>query len=216
VNRILYTGTRNASSWSMRAWLAMREAGLKFEEREVDIRRPQRHGNLATVGMFSPPAAVPVLVEDGTVIFDSLAIMEYAHEAGGCRLLPLERQQRARARSFLAWVHSGMSGICANVSFESSFDPDRRRLDDGEAVEADRLFAVLEQELVESDGPYLFGALSLADLAFVPVVRRLLTHGADLKRWPCTRAWTARLMARDSVREWMREAEELPPVLVEA
>ena len=47
---ILYSGTKNASSWAFRAWLALREAGLDFEERVVDIRRPQRLGNLAMIG----------------------------------------------------------------------------------------------------------------------------------------------------------------------
>jgi glutathione S-transferase len=98
VTRILYSGTKNASSWAMRAWLALKEADVEFEERVVDIRRPQRFENLARVGEFSPPAAVPVLVDDGTVIFDSLAIMEYANELGGGRLLPADARQRARAR----------------------------------------------------------------------------------------------------------------------
>ena len=84
----LYSGTRNASSWAFRAWLALREAGVQFDEEVVDIRRPQRLGNLARIGAFSPPAAVPVLVHGDTVIFDSLAIMEYANELGGGTLLP--------------------------------------------------------------------------------------------------------------------------------
>ena len=74
MNRILYSGTRNASSWAFRAWLALREGGVAFEERIVDIRRPQRFENLAKIATFSPPGAVPVLVDDETVIYDSLGI----------------------------------------------------------------------------------------------------------------------------------------------
>ncbi|QSX76237.1 hypothetical protein HIV01_007025 [Lysobacter arenosi] len=55
---VLYTGTHNASSWALRAWLALREQGIAFEERIVDIRRPQRFENLTRIGQFSPPAAV--------------------------------------------------------------------------------------------------------------------------------------------------------------
>src|SRR5690348_10148370 len=57
MNRILYSGTRNASSWAFRAWLALKEAGVDFEERIVDIRKPQRFENLARIQAFSPPGA---------------------------------------------------------------------------------------------------------------------------------------------------------------
>src|SRR3546814_3026451 len=55
---LLYSGTKNASSWAMRAWLALREAGVVFEEEVVDIRRPQRFANLDRIGAFSPPAKI--------------------------------------------------------------------------------------------------------------------------------------------------------------
>lgn len=210
--RVLYTGTRNASSWALRAWLALRESNLSFEERVVDIRRPQRFANLARIAEFSPPAAVPVLVDGGTVIFDSLAIMEYANELGGGSLLPGYARLRARTRSLLAWVHSGLSQLCGTISFESTFYAESRRFTPVEAIEAARIFKACEGELSARGGPYLVGELSLADLAFVPVARRLLSRDPDLSPWPRTRAWMERLLARPSVREWMREAEVLPPV----
>ncbi|MEO8672378.1 MAG: glutathione S-transferase N-terminal domain-containing protein, partial [Tahibacter sp.] len=82
MQRVLYVGTKNASSWSLRAWLALREQGIDFEERLIDIRRPARYAELAKVAAFSPPGAVPVLVDGDVVIYDSLAIMEYASEIG--------------------------------------------------------------------------------------------------------------------------------------
>jgi glutathione S-transferase len=215
MSRILYSGTRNASSWAMRAWLALKEADVAFEEHVVDIRRPQRFGNLARIGQFSPPAAVPVLVDDDVVIFDSLAIMEYANELGGGRLLPAYLRRRAHARSLLAWQHSGLSGICARLSFESAFYPQRRAMTATEQNECARLFKVWEDELQGSGGPYLLGDLALPDLAFVPAVLRLLAHGPDLERWPLAKAWCDRLVARPSVQQWLREAEGLPPVGLE-
>src|SRR4051794_28406354 len=137
--RILYSGTKNASSWAFRAWLALREADLDFDERVVDIRRPQRYANLAEIGRISPAAAVPVLVDDGAVIFDSLAIMEYANELSGGMLLP--SAARARARSLVAWVHAGMSSLCAGISFESAFFAEPPRFTDSENGEAARVFA---------------------------------------------------------------------------
>ena len=209
---ILYSGTRNASSWAMRAWLALREAGVAFREEVIDIRRPQRFANLARIGAFSPPAAVPVLVDGDTVIFDSLAIMEYASDLAGGALLPADPRDRAKARSLAAWQHSGLSGLCARISFESAFYPLKRPLTDGERAEAARLFSCLEPILQSSGGPFLFGRLSLADLMLVPSVVRLTRHDLDLAPWPCARDWTATLLERPAVAEWLGEADRLPHI----
>jgi glutathione S-transferase len=212
VRRILYSGTRNASSWAFRAWLALREQRIDFEERVVDIRRPQRFGNLAKIAECSPPGAVPVLVDDGTAIYDSLAIMEYANELGDGTLLPNNIRLRAHARSLVAWQHSGLSGICAQLSYESSFDPNRRGMTASELAQTDRLFRVWDDVLKRSGGPYLLGALSLADLAFVPAVLRLTSRPSNLQAWPRVQAWAQTLLSRASVREWLVEANKLPVV----
>ncbi|MEM7504100.1 MAG: glutathione S-transferase family protein [Pseudomonadota bacterium] len=212
---IFYSGTKNASSWAMRAWLALREQDVEFEERIVDLRAPQRDQQLARVGEFSPPAAVPVLLTEEVTIFDSLAIMEYASECGDRPLLPLDREQRARARSFLAWQHAGLSGLCPRLSFESAFYPDRRAMTGAEAEHCARLFDALEAQLATpSDGVYLCGELSLADLALTPTIIRLDAHDPNFDAWPLTRRWFEAVLARESVLEWLREAEDLPPVFL--
>ena len=86
--------------------------------------------------------------------------------------------------ALFAWVHGGLSNLCAQLSFESSFYADRRAMTAQEIVESDRLCAVWERALSESGGPYLFGELSLADLAFVPVVCRIVSHRPSLDGWP--------------------------------
>jgi glutathione S-transferase len=209
---ILYSGTRNASSWAMRAWLALREAGVEFSEEIIDIRRPQRFTNLARIGTFSPPAAVPVLVDGEIVIFDSIAIMEYANDLAGGALLPQDAVNRARARSLMAWQHAGLSGICEHISFESAFYPFKRPLTSQERGECARLFNPLERTLEASGGPYLFARLSLADLMLVPAVVRLTRHDLDLAPWPLARAWTKALLERASVAEWMKQADVEPHI----
>jgi len=196
----------------MRAWLALREQGIEFEERIIDLRKPQRFRQLALVGEFSPPAAVPVLVTETTTIFDSLAIMEFASEYGEKPLLPADIELRARTRSFVAWQHSGLSNICPRLSFESSFYPDRRLLTDGEVADCNRLFAALETELSDHGGNYLFGEMSLADLALAPTVIRLDAHNPDFSAWPRTKCWFKTMLARDSVCEWLDEARPLPHI----
>ena len=209
---LLYSGTKNASSWAMRAWLALKEQNLAFEERVVDIRRPQRFNNLAAIAKFSPPGAVPVLLADEHVIFDSLAIMEFASEIGTTRLMPENVLDRARARSMLAWQHSGLSQICPRLSFESAFYPDKRVLSDKEQKQIIFLFGVWEQQLKNSGGPYLFGALSLVDLNFVPAVLRLFRHSPNLTEFPLVASWGHTLLQRPSVQEWLAEADVLEHV----
>jgi glutathione S-transferase len=208
----LYSGTKNASSWAMRAWLALKEQNLAFEEHVVDIRRPQRFKNLADIAAFSPPAAVPVLRVDDQVIFDSLAIMEFANEIGVHSLLPQDLLERAHARSLLAWQHAGLSNLCHRLSFESAFYPDKRALSDNERKQIHFLFGVWEKQLNESKGPYLFGDLSLTDLSFVPTVLRLFRHQPDVSSFPLVARWESQLMQRASVQEWLSDADQLEPV----
>jgi len=212
VNNVLYTGTRNASSWAMRAWLALREQDIEFEERIIDLRRPQRFKQLASVGEFSPPAAVPVLVTDSTIIFDSLAIMEFASEQGEKPLLPGDLHLRARARSFVAWQHAGLSNLCPLLSFESSFYPDRRAMTTEEISDCNRLFSAFENELVSHGGPYLFGDLSLADLALAPTIIRLEAHQPQFDNWPMTESWFKTVIAMESVQDWLEDAYALPHI----
>lgn len=209
---ILYSGTKNASSWAMRAWLALREARIEFTEEVVDIRRPQRFINLARIGAFSPPAMVPVLVDGNTVIADSLAIMEFANDLAGGALLPHQAADRARARSLMAWQHAGLSNICQRISFESAFYPFKRPLMNVERAECRRLFDCLERNLELSGGPYLFGQLSLADLMLVPTVVRLTRHDLELAPWQRSTSWTAALLERPAVVEWLTQADALPHI----
>jgi len=212
MSRVLYSGTRNASSWAFRAWLALKEQGIKFEDVDVDIRRPQRWINLAKIAEFSPAAAVPVLVDDGFVIYDSSAIMEYANELGNNRLLPEDIKLRARARSMVAWQHSTFARICSGLSFESSFYPDKKQLSEDEKASAERIYSIWEKQLSDHRGLYLVGEFSLADIAFIPSVLRLKLHHPVTSQWPLTIEWMKRLLNRPLVQEWLTAANKLPPI----
>ncbi|MGQ4660978.1 glutathione S-transferase N-terminal domain-containing protein [Lysobacter sp. F6437] len=208
----LYVGTRNASSWAMRAWLALKASGYDFDEELVDIRRPQRFRNLAVIGEFSPPAAVPVLDTGRTVIYDSNAIMEFANDSCDGRLLPRDIEARAHARSLIAWQHAGLSSLCHRISFESAFYPLKRPLTDAEQDDCNRLFQCYEATLDRYGDAYLFGDISLADFMHAPTVVRLARHSLDTLAWPRTEAWMRLLLAHPLVSEWLAEADRLPHI----
>jgi len=213
--RTLYSGNRNASSWAFRAWLALREQGIGFEEIIIDIRRPQRWGNLAEIGAFSPPAAVPVLVDNECVIYDSSAIMEYANELGDGSLLPKDIKLRAQARSLVAWQHSTFSKVCACLSFESAFYKEKKQLTANEISSAEWVYSIWETHLTKNKGLYLVGQFSLADIALVPSVLRLKSHCAVSEKFPLTKEWIQRLLDRPHVKEWLTEAYALEPIYCE-
>lgn len=215
MTRTLYSGNRNASSWAFRAWLALREQNIDFDEVIIDIRRPQRWKNLVDIGKFSPPAAVPVLIDHGTVIYDSSAIMEYANELGDNSLLPENIKLRAQARSLVAWQHSTLAKVCPCLSFESAFYKEKKRLTTNEIISAERIYSIWEAHLVEIGGPYLVGELSLADIALLPSVLRLKTHHLVSDNFPLTIEWMQRLINRSCVQEWLTDAYKLEPVYCE-
>ncbi|RKF13688.1 glutathione S-transferase family protein [Alginatibacterium sediminis] len=215
MSRTLYSGNRNASSWAFRAWLALREQNIEFDEIIVDIRRPQRWKNLSEIGQFSPPAAVPVLLDGESVIYDSSAIMEYANELGAGELLPKDLVLRAQARSFVAWQHSTFSRVCPCLSFESAFYKEKKQLTANEIKTANWVYSIWEAHLTKSTGAYLFGDFSLADIALVPSVLRLKSHCPVSKEFPLTRRWVQQLLQREYVQEWLNQAYALDPIYCE-
>jgi glutathione S-transferase len=209
---VFFCGTKNASSWAMRAWLALRDAEFEFMEELVDIRRPQRFAALARIGAFSPSRSVPALVVGNAALFDSMAIMEFANDVAGGRLLPSDTLRRAEARSIVAWQHSGLSGICARISFESSFYPIKRQLTESERAECRRLFEFVEPILAESGGPFLFGSATLADFALAPTVVRLSRHDEPKEEYSLARRWATAVLDHPLVGEWLSEADRLPHI----
>ncbi len=212
MSRVLYSGNRNASSWAFRAWLALKEQSIGFEERIIDIRRPQRWKNLQAIGRFSPPAAVPVLDDNGFIISDSMAIMEYANELGGGGLLPTDIKARARARSLASWQHSTFGRICPCLFFESAFYPEKKILSEDEVAAINHVYSIWEQSIDEFGGDYLVGDYSLADIMFVPSVVRLSYHLQPNDEKPLVKQWVHTLLNRPFVREWLDEALRMEPI----
>jgi glutathione S-transferase len=108
-NLVLVIGTKTYSSWSLRPWLALKQAGLPFEEVTVDLRGPDR---AAEIARHSPSGKVPVLKQGELVVWDSLAICEYVAElACAYPLWPENRGTRAVARAVSAEMHSGFAAL---------------------------------------------------------------------------------------------------------
>jgi glutathione S-transferase len=207
----LYIGNKNYSSWSMRPWVLLRQAGIPFEE--VMVRFDAFDPGSAfkrTLNAVTPVGKVPVLEDDGFAVWDTLAIAEYlAEKFPEKQLWPADARARARARSVCAEMHSGFAGLrsaCA-MNIEAHLpEVGAIALRDKPAVRADldRLVAMWTELLAASGGPMLFGEFSIADAYYAPVATRIKTYALPVPA-PVT-AYIDRLLALPGVKAWMDDA----------
>lgn len=207
----LYIGNKNYSSWSMRPWVLMRQAGIDFEEVLVRFDSFDAGSEFKRrIGPVSPTGKVPALVHGDLVVWDTLAIAEYLAERFPDRALwPAEARARAVARSACAEMHSGFSalrGACP-MNVEARL-PEVGALiwrdKPGVRADVERLVALWTQLLDTHGGPMLFGAFSIADAFFAPVCMRLVTYALPLS--PQIAAYVGRVQALPGVQDWVQGA----------
>ena len=217
----LYIGNKNYSSWSMRPWVLLTYAGIAFDEvmLRFDSMEPDSEFK-NTINKITPTGKVPVLVDNGLVVWDTLAIAEYvAEKYPDKKLWPQDLQQRARARSICAEMHSGFTGLrsACMMNIEASLpEIGALVLRDKPAVQADvaRIEAIFGQLLAQHGGPYLFGPqLTIADAYFAPVCMRFKTYAlsqrADVNTYidsvraaPGVAQWIAAALAENDFRDF--------------
>lgn len=178
----LYIGNRNYSSWSLRAWLLMRQAGIDFDDRMVRFSDPEF---AATIARLGAPPRVPVLVDDGFVIWDSMAITEYlAERFPQAGIWPAEKRWRARARSICAEMHAGFPALrqALPMNIEAHLPQVGASLSAGAARDVERLVAMWGElrGAHAGTGRFLFGSFSAADACYAPVVSRFATYGVGV------------------------------------
>lgn len=204
----LYIGNKNYSSWSMRPWVLMRQAGIDFEEVRVrfDSFAPDSHFKAQLAGV-SPTGKVPVLVDGATIVWDSLAIAQYLAEMHPeCQLWPPERRLRARAYSAVAEMHSGFTALRRHcpLNIEAHLPEVGALLwRDHPALRADvaRLIALWSELLDASAGPLLCGAFSIVDAFYAPVCLRLNTYALPLPAH--LQAYVQRVTELPGVQDWV-------------
>ncbi len=207
----LYIGNKNYSSWSMRPWVLLRQAGIAFEEVRVRFDSFEANSEFKrAIGAVNPTGKVPVLVHGDLVVWDTLAIAEYVAETHpDKKLWPTDPKARARARSICAEMHSGFTALRSNcpMNIEAHL-PDTGALlwRDKAGVRADvqRLVDMWTALLDEHGGPLLFGEFTVADAYFAPVCMRLHTYGLPVPTHIA--AYVERVRALPGVKAWIDEA----------
>jgi glutathione S-transferase len=209
----LIIGNKNYSSWSMRPWIAMKVAGIPFEEKVISLNAPDFK---AVVGPFSGAGKVPVLIDDDVRVWESLAILEYlAEKFSQLGLWPTDGAARARARTVATEMHAGFLPLRRLLPMNMRRPVIKRELTPEAAVNVRRIETMWSDCRAHfgKDGPFLFGRYGAADAMYAPVVSRLHTYAVDVS--PGSRAYMDAVMALPAWREWYVAGIKEPWVLPE-
>ena len=203
----LVIGNKNYSSWSLRAWLLLTEAGIPFEEIRLSLFTPDFAREIIR---YTPANRVPVLIDsdastEGFPIWDTLAIAEYVAERFPDKdLWPDSQTDRARARSICAEMHAGFSKLRNAMPMNVCADLAGYGWSVGVQDDIDRLVAMWRELLDRHHGPLLFGRFTIADAFFAPVVSRLKTYGVALP--DDIAAYRDAVLALNGMRAWASAA----------
>ncbi|MFV0548890.1 MAG: glutathione S-transferase family protein [Limnobaculum xujianqingii] len=197
----LYIANKNYSSWSLRPWILLSQLGIPFEECIVPF---DTGSNWEKFRRFSPSGKVPCLVDDQTIVWDSLAIAEYLAESYP-EVWPDSREARAWARCASAEMHSGFSVLRNSCPMNVGIRIRPHQLSESLITELARLSELWEQGLNQFGGPFLAGKkFTAVDAFFAPVAFRIQSY--DLPVSPAAKAYAERLLNLQSMMEWEEEA----------
>ncbi|MGE8618339.1 MAG: glutathione S-transferase family protein [Achromobacter spanius] len=200
----LIIGNKNYSSWSLRPWLALRATGIAFTEQKLGFFTEEFSRK---VGAVSPAGLVPVLLDGDFAVWDSLAICEYlAERHPDAGLWPKDAKARARARSLVAQMHSGFGALRNALPMNIEAHLPGIKLPEAAQQDISRLQAIWHDTRAEfgQGGPFLFGAFSIADAFFAPVVSRFTTYG--IAAAGAVRDYMDAVLALPAMQDWMRDA----------
>ena len=202
----LVIGNKNYSTWSLRAWLFMKHAGVEFQEILVPLDNPETREQLERYG---PSGRVPVLRQGTLCVWDSLAICEYIAELSG-RGWPQAREARAVARSVSAEMHSGFPTLRSLWPMNARARNRRTAVTAALAADVERIDEIWNdcRSRFGSGGPWLFGDYSVADAMYAPAVLRFNTYGAHISQ--TARWYMASVLEDAALQEWLQAAKQEP------
>lgn len=200
----LIIGDKNLSSWSLRAWLLLRQFDLPFEETVIRLDQSDTQNR---IGKFSPAGRVPILQCGDLAVWDSLAIIEFlAERHPDLPIWPRDAASRARARTLAAEMHAGFAALREELPFDCRPDLALPKLSEAAQSDVARIKDIWRTARREQagGGEFLFGAFSAADAMFAPVAVRFSQHGVAMDD-PC-RDYVAALLRLPAMASWLADA----------
>ena len=208
----LIIGNKNYSSWSLRPWLLMRANQVEFSEISESL---QQQGIKERLGQYSGSCKVPVLIDQGISIWDSLAICEYiseTHLAG--KGWPTNNVERAVARSICAEMHSGFTALRTELPMNCKLSKPMI-LSQAAQIEVQRIETIWSQyaKQAQCGKVFLFGAFGIADCFYAPIALRFKSYGVELSEKAAQ--YQNSILSHSSVREWVEEATQETDIVPE-
>ena len=197
----LLIGNKNYSSWSLRPWLLMKQAGLAFEEVRIPLYMPE---SKAEIRKHSPSGKVPCLLDDGLAVWDSLAICEYlAEKHPALNLWPSDPEHRAVARSISAEMHSGFQNLRQRMTMNcrGHFPGVGRSVEVAADIERIQRIWGNCRAKYSHGGAFLFGGFSIADAMYAPVALRFRIYAVQLD--PVAREYADTVLALPALQQWV-------------
>ncbi|MHB8886006.1 MAG: glutathione S-transferase family protein [Methylovirgula sp.] len=192
------------SSWSFRPYILMRYFDIPFAEIMIPLRQETTS---AEISRHTPSGKCPALEDDGLVVWDSLAIIEYLAETyPDIGIWPKDKAARAMARSIAAEMHSGFMGVRAHLPMNMRRPVKVRPLTPEAETDRTRIEAAWHEarRRFGKGGAFLFGEFSAADAMFAPVVSRFHTYDVPVSRE--SRAYMDAMMALPAWQDWQAGA----------
>jgi glutathione S-transferase len=199
----LIIGNKNYSSWSLRPWIAMKVAGIAFEEEVISLDAKDFKERVSKV---SGTGKVPALADGDVHVWESLAILDYlAEKFPRAALWPADPKARAYARAIAAEMHAGFIPLRRHLPMNMWRPVQPRELTPEAAANVRRIEAIWTdcRTRFGQGGPFLFGRFGAADAMYAPVVSRLHTYAVEVG--PAAGAYMASVMALPAWAQW-REA----------
>lgn len=207
----LVIGNKNTSSWSLRPWLAMKEAAIPFEEVRINLRAPDMKDQILA---HSKAGKVPVLETGDIAIWDSLAILEFlAEQYPDKALWPSQTEARALARSVSAEMHSGFQALREHCPMKLLAREPKDELIDPVQVNIRRIVEIWSEcrKRFGGSGPFLFSHFTIADAMYAPVASRFRTYVPDLAPFGddgTAEAYIDAIFALPGMAEWAEGARQ--------
>lgn len=199
----LAIANKNYSSWSMRPWVLLTQAGIAFEEIQLKFTD---EGTVGGIEPYSPTRQVPVLMVEGEPVWDSLAICEAVAELFPQKnLWPADARARQIARSVCAEMHAGFRNLRGAMPVNVRASLAGRGMSPAVQQDIDRIVAIWESCRARfGGGEMLFGQFTIADAFYAPVATRFRTYAVTLP--PVAQRYAEALLGLSAVREWMAQA----------
>ncbi len=212
----LVIGNRRYSSWSLRGWLACKQSGLAFDLDVVSLYGEDWADQQRTNPLLAPSAGkVPVLWDGDTVVWDSLAILEYLGDrlvddgVGRERFWPRGTAAAALARSLVAEMHGGFGALRSALPMNLGREAPLALAPDVVA-DIDRILTLWAEARARfgQGGPFLFGTFGAADIAFAPVALRFISYGVALPGF--AQGYVDAINEHPWIAAWRKEAAAEP------